>query len=170
MRVTAVPAQVTTVEDRIAGRLGMSQMVLLFIPIIFGSLLYAGLPPAMHSAPYKLVVLTLLLCTCGILAIRIKGKIVLFWIAVLLRYWLRPRYYVFDKRSVHGRNQYHGAVEVDETEEKEEKPERSRLISPLTLDDLIRVKDVIENPEANLGFEVRKGGLYVRITEVKQEG
>lgn len=169
MRATAVPAQVTTVEDRIAGKLGMSQVVLLFIPIIFGSLLYAVLPPVMHSTSYKLAVLTLLLCTCCVLAIRIKGKIVLFWIAILLRYWLRPRYYVFDKRSTHGRDQYRETTIVEEDEETAESTVPARSISPLSLEDLIRVRDVIENPAANLGFEIRKGGLYVRITEVEQE-
>ena len=116
MRTTAIPAQVTTVEDRIAGNLGMSQMVLLFIPIIIGSFLYAGLPPAMHSAVYKLVLLTVLLCICCGLAVRIRGKIVLFWGIILLRYWLRPRYYVFDKRSTHGRPDYHGTAQRDDAD------------------------------------------------------
>ena len=170
MRVTAVPAQVTTVEDRIAGKLGMSQIVLLFIPIIGGSLLYAGLPPVMHSSPYKLVLLTLLLCICGLLAIRIKGKIVLFWIAILLRYQLRPRYYVFDKRSLHGRKLYKDSVGKVVEEETPEIEERVRNVPALSLEDMIRVNDVISNPAANFAFEIRKGGLYVRITEVEQEG
>jgi len=170
MRTTAIPAQVTTVEDRIAGNLGMGQVVLLFIPITFGSLLYAGLPPAMHSAPYKLVALTMLASTCCLLAIRVKGKIVLLWVVVLLRYWLRPRYYVFNKRSLHGRELYGSTVVEHEEEENVQVPEHGKSTSPLPLEDLIRVRDMIENPGVSLAYEMRKGGLYVRITEIKPEG
>lgn len=169
MRSTAVPAQVTTVEDRIAGNLGMSQLVLLFIPIIFGSLLYAGLPPAMHSATYKIVILTLLLCVCCTLAVRIKGKIVLFWAVVLLRYWLRPRYYVFDKRSIHGRDQRRDTSEVFVHEEEVSGVGQTLPISSLSLADVVKVTELIEHPAANVAYEFKKGGLHVRLTEVKPE-
>ena len=166
MRLTTVPAQVTTVEDRIAGSLGMSQLVLLFIPVILGSLLYATLPPGFHSAPYKVVILVALLTVCGILAIRVKGKVTLFWIIVLLRYWLRPRYYVFDKHSLSSREPYHSAPGVSE-KEVPHTVERAYRIPSLSLEAVAKAQELIENPVAHLTFETRKGGLYVRITEVK---
>src|SRR5665213_3181374 len=93
MKVTVVPAQVTTVEDRIAGRLGLSQIMLLITPIFVGSALYAVLPPLMNSSPYKLVIIITIMLICSSLAIRIKGKILLLWLIVVLRYRLRPSYY-----------------------------------------------------------------------------
>src|SRR5947209_20569411 len=98
MKVTVVPAQVTTVEDRIVGSLGLSQILLLATPVFGGTMLYAILPPNFHSAIYKLIVIALLFATCGLMAIRIRGKILLLWLIVMLRYNLRPRYFVFNKR------------------------------------------------------------------------
>lgn len=168
MRTTAVPAQVTTVEDRIAGNLGMGQIVLLFIPILFGSLLYAGLPPAMHSSAYKIVLLTVMLIVCVSLAIRIKGKIVLWWLVILTRYCARPRYYVFDKRSMHGRRVYTATTDTNDGEEMQA-PEQALSATPMALADIIRLKESLERPTANLAFESRNGSLYVRITKGKPE-
>src|ERR1019366_4023701 len=106
MKVTVVPAQITTIEDRIAGNLSFSQLLLLAAPVFGGSALYIILPPTMHSAPYKLTVIAVLIFLCGLLAIRIKGKILLLWFVVLLRYNLRPRYYIFNKNCLAAREQY----------------------------------------------------------------
>lgn len=168
MRVTVIPAQVTTVEDRIVGSLNLGQLLLLCIPVFGGGLLYAALPPVMTISIYKISLLVMLGSLCGILAIRIKGAIVLFWATILIRYWLRPRYYVFDKHSLHGREQYSAFPEARE-EQTTEAPIRTRPTAPLSFPDLVKVQACIEDPAANVAFETRKGGLYVRITEVKQE-
>lgn len=169
MRVTAIPAQVTTVEDRIVGSLNLSQLLLLCAPVFAGGLLYAVLPPTMNIVLYKLLVLAALAFACGLLSIRIKGAIVLHWAGILLRYWLRPRYYVFDKRSAHGRDQYkETSVEIAE-EATNETPQPARKAPQLSLEDVMRVQDLIANPAANIAFETKKRGLYVRITEVRQE-
>jgi hypothetical protein len=168
MRATAIPAQITTVEDHITGNLNLMQLILLCMPVFTGGLLFAVVPPVMHLAPYKLPLIVIVLIVCGTMAVRVKGKIVLFWIAILLRYWLRPRYYVFDKHSTHGREQYQKVPEVVETE-KSEAPERIRTQPLLSFEDLMRVQELIENPDANVAFDTRKGGLHVRITEIRQE-
>jgi hypothetical protein len=168
MRVTAIPAQVTTVEDRITGNLNLVQLILLCTPIFAAGLLFAIVPPVMHLSSYKMPLIVLLVLLCGTLAIRFKGKLVLFWIAILLRYWLRPRYYVFNKHSTHGRKKYNGVPEIVD-EEISEVPVRTNKKSILSFQDITKVQELIENPAANLAFESRKGGLYVRITEIKQE-
>jgi hypothetical protein len=171
MKVTVVPAQVTTVEDRIIGSLGVSQLLLLSTPIFGGTFAYAILPPLLHSAVYKLILIALMFAMGGLLAIRIKGKILLLWLVVILRYNLRPGYYVFNKRSLHGREQYNHPLKVDEAEDTKpvRRPVKRRL--PLTAAELVRLYGLLENPAANVHFEIRKGGsLYVRATEVKQEG
>ncbi len=168
MRVTAIPAQVTTVEDHITGNLSLIQLILLCIPVFTGCLLYAALPPAMRIVPYKLPIIVIVTVVCGLMTIRIKGQIALFWIGILLRYWLRPRYYVFDKHSMHCREQHRKITEAVETK-TEKAPDSPRKQSPLSLEELTRLQELIENPAANLAFETRKGGLYVRFTEVRQE-
>ena len=169
MRTTATPAQVTTVEDHITGNLNLVQLILLCIPVATGGLLFAVCPPVMHLATYKLPLIVISVVVCDALAIRIKGKVVLFWIAILLKYWLRPRYYVFDKHSTHGREQYRPTQEITVVE-KPEVTERTRKQPSLSFEDMTKVLELIENPATNLAFETRKGSLYVRITEAKQEG
>ncbi|MEO6760805.1 MAG: hypothetical protein ABI220_00295 [Candidatus Saccharimonadales bacterium] len=168
MKQTVVPAQITTVEDRVAGSLGLSQLVLLASPVFGGSALFVVLPPVFHGAVYKLVIIGILSLICSLLAIRIKGKILLLWLIILLRYNLRPAYYLFNKNTTVNRQQYQTveleavAVEVDKTDQ--------RKLSNLSTADTVRVLEAIAKPEAHLMFETnKKGKLYVHITEVQPE-
>lgn len=170
MKVTVVPAQVTTVEDRIAGSLGLSQLLLLAGPVFAGSALYIILPPTMHSATYKLVVITILMFFGGLLAIRIKGKILLLWLVVILRYNIRPRYYLFNKNSLAARDQPESRKSAPvETEKEETAPSYHRETASLTTAEVAHMQAILTNPAANLTFKTnKKGGLYALITEVKE--
>ncbi|OYW83791.1 hypothetical protein B7Z17_05135, partial [Candidatus Saccharibacteria bacterium 32-49-10] len=106
MKITVVPAQVTTVEDRIVGNLGFSQMLLLIVPVFVGAGLFAVLPPAMGSASYKYVIMAIIAFFCALLAIRIRGKILAAWLVTILRYNLRAKYYLFNKNSSAMRDVY----------------------------------------------------------------
>lgn len=167
MRSTIVPAQVTTVEDKIAGSLGISQILLLTVPIFGGSALFVLLPPFFNYAPYKIAMILCFAVFCGLLAIRIKGKILLSWLVITLQYNLRPRYYVFDKNDAHLRDMNTAKITIDESETvKAKKPQRHRLPQLSTVD-LMRVEELIANPEANLHIKTnRKGELSVHFTEV----
>jgi hypothetical protein len=168
MRSTVVPAQVTTVEDRIAGSLGLSQLLLLAVPIFGGSALFVVLPPFFNYAVYKVVMIVCFAVLCGLLAIRVKGKLLLFWLIAIVRYNSRPRFYVFNKNSGHLRDGTPKAQgdEVEESTEKKKKilPRLPQLSTP----ELVQIEDIIANPQANLHFRTnRKGELSVHITEVK---
>ena len=170
MKVTVVPAQVTTIEDKIAGNLGPSQLALLAAPVFGGSVLYMLLPPMLHDAIYKLVTIGLLFLACGLLAIRIKGKIVLLWLVTLLRYNLRPRFYVYDKRSLRGRENSHDDPVAELEDEPVATTHKVRKALSLSTAEVAELERLIENPAANLSFTAsKKGKLYVRITEVRQE-
>jgi hypothetical protein len=166
MKVTIVPAQVTTVEDRIAGNLSLSQLMLLVAPIFGATALYVILPPNLHSAPYKLVIMAILALVCGLLAIRLKGKLVLLWLVVILRYRLRARYHVFNKNSSAGREP--GLPVAMDDEETITSTPKARIRTPqLSLGEMVRLKEIIEHPAANLTFKTtRKGDLNVFITEI----
>jgi len=45
MKTTTVPAQVTTVEDRLAGNLSLTQLLLLVCPVFVSCLIYVVFPP-----------------------------------------------------------------------------------------------------------------------------
>lgn len=169
MKVTVVPAQVTTVEDRIIGNLGFSQMLLMIIPVFVSAALFALLPPFMGSAVYKYVIMGILALVCCILAIRIKGKILAFWIVMILRYNVRPKYYLFNKNTTALRQEYASVVneQTDDklNEVKTERAARPRLNTPETA----KVLATIENPAAKFRFETtKKGGLNVRLTEIEK--
>src|ERR1035437_7132403 len=100
MRTTVIPAQITTVEDKIAGSLNMTQVMLLMVPVIFTTIAYAILPPRMHIEAYKIVLVLIVLLISLILSLRIKGKVVLSWLVILFTYNVRARYYVFNKNDI----------------------------------------------------------------------
>ncbi len=100
MRTTIIPAQITTVEDKIAGSLNFAQILLLMTPILWGTLVYAVFMPAMKLAPYKISIVLLVAAISLLLALRVKDKIVAEWLGVLLRYALRPKFYIFNKNNL----------------------------------------------------------------------
>jgi hypothetical protein len=104
MKTTTVPAQVTTIEDKIAGRLGLTQLLLLTIPIFIAGMIFAILPHRMHAAPYKYVLSGFVCALVGTLAIRIKEKLVLNWCLILFNFYKRPKWYVYDKNNQYCRD------------------------------------------------------------------
>ena len=168
MKMTVVPAQVTTVEDRIIGSLGFSQILLLVIPIFVSAGVFALVPPFMGSAIYKYVIIGAVFMFFGVLAIRIKGKILAFWLVTILRYNLRPKYYLYNKNTESLRETYPTKKEEPEkatTTKTQRHTARPQLDIPATA----RVLATIENPAAKVRFETgKKGGLHVRLTEIEE--
>ena len=169
MKITVVPAQVTTVEDRIMGSLGFSQILLLVIPIFASAGIFALLPPIMDGATYKYVLMAAIVATSCILAIRIKGKIIAYWLVLVLRYNLRPKYYLFNKNVTTLREDYLSRNSSQKTKKTAttrtiEKTPTYQLDIPTTA----RLLATLDNPAANVRFETgKKGGLHVRLTEIK---
>lgn len=168
MKITVVPAQVTTAEDRIMGSLSLSQLMIVLLPIFIGAALFAMFPPVMSSAAYKYILISILAVACLTMSIRIKGKIIAFWIVMILRYNLRPKYYLFNKNVATLRADY---IEVKPDEyKKESAASDSKVAIPrLGTPEVIRVLTAIENPASNLRFETtKKGSLHVRLTKVEE--
>ncbi len=169
MKMTVVPAQVTTVEDRIIGTLGFSQILLLIVPVFASAGIFTLLPPFMGSAIYKYVVMGVVAMIFCILAIRIKGKIVAFWLVTILRYNLRPKYYLFNKNVTTLRENY-------PIRKKQQQPEKTSLKSTkkiarhqLDIPATAKVLATLENPAARVRFETGKeGNLHVRLTEIEE--
>lgn len=168
--MTVVPAQVTTVEDRIIGNLGFSQILLLVIPIFISAGIFAIVPPFMGSTVYKYVIMGVVAMIFCILAIRIKGKILAFWLVTILRYNLRPKYYLFNKNSSNLRENYPARKEQQEPEKTAttkaaKQIPRHQLDIPATA----MVLATLENPAAKVRFETgKKGNLHVRLTEIEK--
>ena len=169
MKIAVVPAQVTTVEDRIMGSLSFSQMILLVAPVFVNAALFAILPPAMSSSVYKYVLMGIIVLISTVLAIRIKGKIIVLWLITILRYNLRPKYYLFNKNVVALREQYELKPEAQTPKTEPTKTEKTTILPKLNVPETVRILATIENPASKLRFETtKKGDLHVRLTEVKE--
>lgn len=168
MRSTVVPAQVTTVEDRIMGNLGFSQLALLIIPVFIAAGIFIILPPVMHGSLYKYVVSAVIMLLMGILAVRIKGKIILLWLVTILRFNVRPQYYLFNKNTLLFRETDSSRVQLSLEEAKPVVKRKKTTVQRLALQDASRVLETIQKQNSNLRFEMtKKGALRVRFTEVK---
>ncbi len=170
MRTTVIPAQITTVEDKIAGNLSMTQIVILLVPIFFGTLVFAMLPPTMHLALYKLPPVIFVLFMSLILSLRIKGKVVASWLLVLLSYNTRAKYYVFNKNDTYLRD----IPEFERTPKKESiktvvKKELAIPAKTFGIKELKELETFIKNPNYSFSLKPgKKGGLYVVASEVKK--
>lgn len=167
MKTTVVPAQITTVEDRIAGNLTFSQLILIITPVFFSGIIFTFIPPFMTLKGFKLFICLSVAVICLTLAIRIKGRILLLWIGVLGRYNLRPRHYVYNKNDIHLRKTQ---TETLAPKTKQHTVKQKRYISPIRIPIPQRVwaETVVTDPRAQLEFKTtKKGELRVYIQEIK---
>lgn len=169
MRSTVIPAQITTVEDRIAGNLNLTQMILLIIPILWTMVVYILFFPVMNFVLYKLPIIASITILCLILALRIKGKVVLQWLIILLRYNLRPKYYLFNKNE-----SYLRVLDLPVFPKKQRKlfskapakQEKKATKPAISFGDLARLDNLIANPKYSLSVKLgRKGGLNVGLEQ-----
>ncbi len=101
MRTRVIPAQVTTVEDKIAGNLNFTQILLLVAAILINTGIYIVIPPAMEFNIFKILIITCTFLILGILALRIKNRVVLNWVVLFIIYYQRPRMWIFDKNNTY---------------------------------------------------------------------
>jgi hypothetical protein len=123
----------------------------------------------MGGALYKYVLMGVVALLFGLLSIRVKGKILASWLVTILRYNLRPKYYLFNKNVTTNREEYYSKIPTPEIKESTEK----KLVKKSTLQQLdipttARILATIENPATNFRLEAgKKGNLHVRFTEIE---
>lgn len=168
MKSTIVPAQITSVEDRIAGNLSFKQLILFMTPVFTGTAIFAFLPPFTAFHMYKLTIASVIAFICIVLAVRVRGRLIVEWITVLSRYNTRPRHYVFRKNDLFLRPK---PVELEEEVKTVELgQEQESIPAPANLKPIesFGLQELIHDPSADFHFSVsRKGGLRVRFKEVK---
>ncbi len=171
MKTTIVPAQITTVEDKIAGNLNMTQIFLLLTPIFFGSIIYLLFPPRLHFALYKVIAMIFVLILFCLLAVRIKGKVFVQWLAIFYRYTNRPRIYIANKNDAYLRNvlcEVQTQKQALKQEEKAKNTQQKREFS-ISFPDIFKLEQFINHPKAHLKFKfAKKGKMYVSVSQVKQ--
>lgn len=168
MRTTIVPAQITSVEDRITGNLSFKQLLLMITPVFMSMALFICLPPFAGYKVYKVVISVVIAVICLGLALRIKGRLVIDWAMILSRYNLRPTYFVYNKNNSTART-----VIAKKHARPAEQSEPQKAKSPMpqfvyNTGDEMSFEERLINPAANLHFTFsKKGGLRVHVKEIK---
>lgn len=167
MKRSIVPAQITTVEDRVLGNLTPYQAGLISLPLIFGVLFYATLPPHFHLKLYKIALIAGLELVGAILSIRVNDQMLIFWLMTRLRYNLRPRYYVYDKNDTYLRNISEFVPVIAEKKVPKEKSVLAKL-QEVAVPDAVRIEEIMADERVNLRFKTGKNGrLHVVANEIE---
>lgn len=157
MRTTIIPAQITTVEDKIAGSLNMTQIMILMVPVLWTAVVYIIFIPTMKLAQYKFVLIFLSLFVCLTLALRIKDKIVAEWLGVLFRYRLRPKYYLFNKNNTTNRELVIPELPVEYAPAKKVAKKSTKTNdNELTLSDVVKLNNLIASGKVALRYQFTK--------------
>ena len=157
MRTTIIPAQITTVEDKVAGSLNMTQVLILMTPILWTAIVYILLMPSMKLTSFKLVLIIISTTISGILALRIKDKIVAEWLGVLLKYRLRPKYWLYNKNDVTSR-----IVDIPDIPDIVLVPRKSsekainKQKTEIDIADLVRFEQLIDSGKVAVSYSLKK--------------
>ena len=172
MRTTVIPAQITTVEDKIAGNLNLTQILILMVPVFWTTIVYMLLFPAMHLAWYKIPLVLVVLILCLILSLRIKGKVLIEWLVVLFHYALRPKYYLFNKNDSYLRDLDLHAFEkkpVKLFKLRIAKKETKQTVPNWSIADFVRLERLIASSKYSLSFKSgKKGGVNVAFDQIQK--
>lgn len=160
MKSTVVPAQITTVEDKIAGSLTFIQIILLVFSLIFGTGIYGLVSPKLHLTTVKIILMATQFIIFGSLAIRYHGRIIADWLVIYLRYKVRPRVYIYSKNDPIGREQPGDYKAVRKEELHKEAVNNNEKVGKTT-DHLINI-----DPNSIVSVKPsKKGGLDVVCRE-----
>lgn len=156
MRTTIVPAQITTVEDKVAGSLNMTQVLILMTPILWTAIVYILLTPSMKLTSLKLVLIIISTTISGILALRIKDKIVAEWLGVLLKYRLRPKYWLYNKNDTTNRTiDIPDIPDIALVSSKLSKKNVSKHKTEINISDLVRFEQLIDSGKVAVRYQMK---------------
>jgi len=166
MKTAIVPAQVTTVEDRIAGNFTFVQLLILMFAGGLATVVYLLIAPSYHFTPFKIVTILTIVFLLTPLAIRIRGKIVADWLIILTRFYQRPLRYVFTKND--REPEAFDAIKTNKAENKEAATVET-VTESVTFEEHTKLKELLSNPEFAVRFVVaEKGGLNVSVAPLKR--
>lgn len=161
MKASIIPAQITTVEDRIAANLNFTQLLLLSIPLFLSALVFFVFPPIGKYSLYKLIIAVISTSFISVLAIRVKDKLLIDILRQRTKYYLRPRIYIYTRQST-----------IAQEEEIAARPNikvnaKKSLATPstqLSLKARISSQKLLQNRKYIVAFQSKEGGLVVKVS------
>jgi hypothetical protein len=123
----------------------------------------------MGASLFKIILISVFAAICSIMAIRIKGKIVLLWLVVLLRYYARPRIHVLNKNTAMYREDYPPVPDIQLEAALPAEETTKHAFLPLGDGEKAYLLETLNEPMNHLRIELtKKGGFNVRISEAKE--
>lgn len=167
MRTTVIPAQITTVEDKIAGNLNLTQIVLLLVSLFMATFIYATFPEKLHFSMYKIVLIVIQFFVFITLSLRVKGKIILNWVFILSSYYFRPGYYIYSKNDTYLRD-IMPIIEVKKKKVVRENTAKAKRGKEAIMQfpDLIGIEGILGASRANVSIKFNKNGGIMNVPEV----
>ncbi len=166
MKSVIVPAQITSVEDRVTSKLSFSQLILLIIPVFMSGIVFVVVPPNMSFNGFKIITTLMFFVALSILAIRIKDRIILNWLIIIHKFIHREKLYIFNKNDsflrIKNKNIAHEIPTVYE-------PEKQIKPLDIKLKEIISYEKLLSNKEYLFTYKTNKyGGLYVSVKKVEE--
>lgn len=164
MKTTIIPAQITSVEDKIAGNLSFPQILLMLGALFSVTFIYAVFPQRLQLTAYKLPLMAIATLLFFTLAARIKGKIILEWVIIISSYALRPRYFIYNKNDMLLRT-----IPLETKPRKEHasllQKEKIQYSDKLSIADVVTMENILLNPKRNIRYAFKKkGGIHVSVS------
>lgn len=160
MKTTIIPAQITTVEDKIAGSLNMTQILILMFPVLWTALIYILLPVPMKLSSYKVGLIAACIFICIVLAIRVKEKIIAEWLGIILKYRLRPKYWLFDKNDLTSRQLDIPDIPNISVSPRKKSARSTRIhAADVAIADLVKVQNLIDTGKVAVRYQFEKKNL-----------
>lgn len=175
MKTVKIPAQITTVEDKIMGNLTLSQLSLLMAALFSSALIYILFPPYSKLTILKGVIMAVVSLILIIMSIKIRGKLFINWLIIILLYHYRPRIYVYsknDNKKIH--NNHHNTVNeplisqaYQHHQFKPSKTDRIEYVSNERIsntpsfertEDTVRGESILDRNVNQLNFQIKKRG------------
>jgi hypothetical protein len=168
VKSVTVPAEITGVKDKIGGYLMLNQVIILSSGLLLDFLIFIALPKFLTINLYKTTLMAIVFAVFGTLSIQYKGEIVLSWLLLILKYNLRPRYYIYDKNSLYLRNVSEPDFSANQKDTKTVNTKPSSYKSSISTNERLRFKSLEYNKKLSLSFKTVKGDLNVVVSEINK--
>ena len=166
MKTLILPAQITSVEDKIIGNLNMTQLLILMSSLFISAVVFLILPTPMQINSYKVIIILLSIFLSIFLSFRYKDQLIIDWLVILLRFKNRPRYYVFDKRTIYLRK-----IDLNKSNYSIVQPvlSQTKLHTPIksVSYDLRALDQLLDQSKFQTSIKFnQKGGLNVAVAKI----
>ncbi|HUA13578.1 MAG TPA: PrgI family protein [Candidatus Sulfotelmatobacter sp.] len=164
MKTSNIPAQITTVEDKITGNLSFKQLLILVAAICSDFLIFIVVPRPLKISALKVAICCAVTALISSLAYKHDGRLLYSWARLIYRFNSRPRFYVYNKNDLSFRPNFDTKQRAIENQESvvEDKPMEDikyslESLNKLSLEEYIEIKFSRD----------KKAGLKAYVSQVK---